>query len=220
MERWLESFARAAFLRSSDTAHDLKTPLNVAVLNLELLRMRVRKLLGDAEDAKLDGYAGALDLELRRMAQIFDAFFILSSPPKQEGDPARVDAAALCREMAGALDIELAGAGSGVCMAHESRIREALRLFLMGSTSIVQPEGRKLAIEDGGGGIEISVRGQPLPGVELSRIFKFYYTDLQGNPDLSLATARLIAETYGGGLTVSEESDSVVLRLSLPPGDE
>jgi len=44
MEPWLESFARAIFARSS--AHDLKTPLNVAVLNLELLRMRLRKLSG------------------------------------------------------------------------------------------------------------------------------------------------------------------------------
>ena len=34
MEPWLEKFARANFLRSADTAHDLKTPLNIAVLNL------------------------------------------------------------------------------------------------------------------------------------------------------------------------------------------
>ena len=55
---------------------------------------------------------------------------------------------------------------------------------------------------------------------EATKIFKFYYTDPQGNPDLSLATARLIAETYGGELIASSESDKVSLRLSFPPGEE
>ena len=54
MERWLEHFALASFRRSADTAHDLKTPLNVAVLNLELLRMRIRKLAGDVEDERAE----------------------------------------------------------------------------------------------------------------------------------------------------------------------
>ena len=48
MESWLEAFAQTNFARSVDTAHDLKTPLNVAVLNLELLRMRIARL-GAAE---------------------------------------------------------------------------------------------------------------------------------------------------------------------------
>src|SRR5213078_260429 len=88
MESWLDSFASANFLRSADTAHDLKTPLNVAVLNLELLRMRIRKLM--EEDAKAADYAASIELELRRMASIFDTFFLLSTPPKNEGAPARI----------------------------------------------------------------------------------------------------------------------------------
>ena len=60
MERWLEFFARTNFERSGDTAHDLKTPLNVAVLNLELLRMRLAKLLEGKDDAKIEGYTSAI----------------------------------------------------------------------------------------------------------------------------------------------------------------
>src|SRR5512138_3821911 len=101
MDRWLERFAETAFLRSADTAHDLKTPLNIAVLNLELLRMRLKKLLED-EDPKIEAYASALETELRRLAQIFDAFFILSSPPKAEGDPVAFDFGPVCTEVASA----------------------------------------------------------------------------------------------------------------------
>jgi hypothetical protein len=50
----------------------------------------------------------------------------------------------------------------------------------------------------------------------MTKIFKFYYTDALGNPDLSLAAARLIVETYGGELNAAEERDKVVIRLSFP----
>ncbi len=100
MDSWLESFAQPNFLRSADTAHDLKTPLNVAVLNLELLRMRVRKLTHAQDDEKLAMYAGAIEMELRRMARIFDAFFVLATPPKNEGEPTGVDVCAICNEWA------------------------------------------------------------------------------------------------------------------------
>src|SRR5712691_3259323 len=107
MEPWLEAFARANFLRSADTAHDLKTPLNVAVLNLELLRMRVAKLAETSRDEKIAGYAAAIETELRRMAQIFDAFFLLSTPPKGEGEPPLIDVAPICREIAHAAGLDL-----------------------------------------------------------------------------------------------------------------
>ena len=99
MEPWLEAFARANSRRSADTAHDLKTPLNVAVLNLELLRMRVAKLAGGSTDEKIASYTAAIETELRRMARIFDAFFILSPPPKNEGEPKPFDASGICREL-------------------------------------------------------------------------------------------------------------------------
>ena len=94
MEPWLETFARANFRRSADTAHDLKTPLNIAVLNLELLRMRLRKLAGE-DDEKVTAYTQAIETELRRLGRIFDAFFLLSTPPKNDERPTAVDVAAI-----------------------------------------------------------------------------------------------------------------------------
>src|SRR5258707_6073988 len=107
MDSWLDNFATTNFRRSSDTAHDLKTPLNVAVLNLELLRMRVAKLTGN-EDEKVNAYAKAIELELRRMARIFDTFFVLSTPPKDDEEPVDIDFFALCDEAATKAKDELA----------------------------------------------------------------------------------------------------------------
>src|SRR5213079_586670 len=99
MDAWLEKFARANFLRSADTAHDLKTPLNVAVLNLELLRMRIAKLGGAANDEKVAADTAAIEVELRRMARIFDAFFLLSTPTKNEDAPKLMEMAVICSDV-------------------------------------------------------------------------------------------------------------------------
>jgi signal transduction histidine kinase len=220
LDSWLENFARANFQRSSDTAHDLKTPLNVAVLNLELLRMRVRKLTDGNDDAKLSEYTAALETELRRMARIFDCFFLLSTPPKGEEGPNHIDIVPISIEAAEGAGFTLEAAGSAIVIAHESRIRQALKMFFEGAAKVLALNGREASAKQEEQELQISAIGIPVDDdFELTKIFKFYYTDPAGNPDLSLATARLIAETYGGELNASQESDKVTLRLSFPLGE-
>jgi His Kinase A (phospho-acceptor) domain len=214
MEPWLEIFARANFRRSADTAHDLKTPLNVAVLNLELLRMRLRKLL-ENEDEKVSLYAAAIETELRRLGRIFDAFFLLSTPPKNDEQPVPVDVAAICAEHG------IERNGEALVHGHESRIRQAFKLFFEGASKLFAGQDSQPSAGRNGSTWSVSVAGTPADeAFELTRIFKFYYTDPQGNPDLSLAVARLIAETYGGEVIAAEESGKVSLRLSFPLGAE
>jgi signal transduction histidine kinase len=213
MEDWLAQFALANFARSADTAHDLKTPLNVAVLNLELLRMRMRKLAGD-DDEKLAGYARAIEIELRRMARIFDTFFLLSIPPKNE-EPAVIDLAAVCAEVGSAEGYEVAGGDSFPILAHEARIRQAFKMFFDGAASVLRAEERRIEVSRSGDFAVIATGTAVASDFDLSKIFKFYYTDPNGNPDLSLAAARLIAETYGGEVTVSD-GDKVAIRMTFP----
>jgi hypothetical protein len=217
MESWLDHFASTNFRRSSDTAHDLKTPLNVAVLNLELLRMRVAKITG-GEDEKVNGYSKAIEVELRRMAKIFDTFFVLSTPPKDDEEPVEIDFCALCTEAAAGAKYELAGVdGSFKVRGHDSRIRQALKMFFEGASRVLHEVGRSASVERMPDRFTVAVTGKPAsPDFEITKIFKFYYTDALGNADLSLAAARLIAETYGGELNALEERDKVSIRLSFP----
>ena len=222
MDSWLDHFARTAFRRSSDTAHDLKTPLNVAVLNVELLRMRIAKVAGAAaDDEKILAYTRSIETELRRMARIFDAFFLLSTPPKSDEERATVDLCAACAEACASCGIELALPDAAVSLvAHESRIRQAYKLFFEGASKVLKDEGRRAAAELGPERFEVTVTGEPAADdFEVTKIFKFYYSDPLGNPDLSLAAARLIAETYGGELNAVQDRDKVVLRLSFPLGE-
>jgi hypothetical protein len=222
MDRWLEDFARTAFRRSSDTAHDLKTPLNVAVLNVELLRMRIAKLAGAAaDDEKILAYTRSIETELRRMARIFDTFFILSAPPKGEESPAPVDLCAACAEACASTGVELeVPSGAASAVAHDSRIRQAYRLFFEGASKALKADEFRAAAELGPERFDVTVTGEPAADdFEVTKIFKFYYSDPLGNPDLSLAAARLIAETYGGELNAAQDRDKVIFRLSFPLGE-
>ena len=212
MESWIEHFAATNFRRSSDTAHDLKTPLNVAVLNLELLRMRLAKLTG-SEDEKVNEYAKSIEVELRRMARIFDTFFVLSTPPKADEEMRSI-----CAEAAAAAGFQLpASAGSFTIHGHESRIRPAFKMFFEGASHVLAEKDRDAIVEREPGRFTVAITGNPASNdIEMTKIFKFYYTDPLGNPDLSLAAARLIAETYGGDLDAVEERDKVSIRLSFP----
>src|SRR5262249_24028651 len=159
-------------------------------------------------------YAKSIETELRRMASIFDAFVLLSTPPKAEGAPGPIDLCPLCAAAADAAGLPLSLEGPFLGRAHDSRIRQLFKLFFLGASNVLRPEGRlaRAAIENGRFTVDIS--GRPVAeDFEPTKIFKFYYTDPEGNPDLSLATARLIAETYGGELIASGESDKVSLRL-------
>lgn len=217
MDPWLENFAKTAFERSADTAHDLKTPLNVAILNLELLRMRLRKLLGENEDEKILQYAGAIEDELRRLARIFDAYFTNSTPPSASHQP--IDVRPYFEEAARASDVSIELPVDPVeVRGHEARIRELARLFIQGAAKVLS-SGCRVGGTVAGDWFHLVATGQPHPEFELSKLFKFYYTDPSGNPELSIATARLIAETYGGSLSGTPSETGLSLELSLPLGD-
>jgi nitrogen fixation/metabolism regulation signal transduction histidine kinase len=216
MEPWLEHFARANFQRSADTAHDLKTPLNVAVLNLELLRMRLRKLAGE-DDEKVLAYTKAIETELRRLGSIFDAFFLLSTPPKSEEPPEPVDVAPISAEAAANAGFALETNGNALVLGHAARIRQAYKLFFEGGSKALSDV--RLSAGRDADRYTVSLAGVPASAdLELTKLFKFYYSDAEGNPDLSLAVARLIAETYGGELNAAGDRDKVVFRLSYPLG--
>jgi len=214
-------YADTFISRSADTAHDLKTPLNIAVLNLELLRMRARKLSGGEEDPKLAAYAAAIEGELRRLGRIFDAFFTYAVPPKGAPAPEQVDIEQVLHEVAAQFELELDEAPSASCWGTPARIRELLKHFLDGGTRMLDRSRAVLIRRAEPGRYNLELRGPVVNSeVEVEKLFKFYFTNSEGAADLSLATARLIAETCGGEITAHRQGDELLLELSLPLGEE
>lgn len=216
MKPWLERFADAVFRRSADVNHDLKTPLNIAVLNLELLKMRIARLSPEvAEDEKVRGYESSVEVELRRMARVFDAVFQQGVPPDDRRDPMPVDAIALL-----AARFPLADTQPFLVNLHEERGKELARLLDVGCSKIYA-SGPEVTIDRSAPEVlRVRFAGPARSeGLEVGKLFKFYYTDESGNPEISLATARLIAESYGGGLDAQAAAGGISMELALPAGD-
>jgi hypothetical protein len=103
---------------------------------------------------------------------------------------------------------------------HEGRWREAGRLIAESVPKIFEADSVVLHEESSAEAYRLVIEGRTtLAENDLGKLFKFYYTDPSGNPDLSLATARLIVETYGGSLDFRENDGRLALELTLPLGD-
>jgi signal transduction histidine kinase len=216
MKPWLERFADAVFRRSADVNHDLKTPLNIAVLNLELLKMRLARLApAIADDEKIRGYASSVEVELRRMARVFDAVFQHGAPPDDRRDPEPVDFVQLL-----AARLPFAGTEPFQVLMHPDRAGELARLLALGCAKIFEGAPAVTVDRSAPGTLRVRISGVPAgETLEMGKLFKFYYTDESGNPEISLATARLIAESYGGSLDAHDGDGGIFVELVLPAGD-
>jgi hypothetical protein len=216
MKPWLERYAEAVFRRSADVNHDLKTPLNIAVLNLELLKMRLARLdRGVADDEKIRAYAASVESELRRMAKVFDAIFQHGTPPEDRRDPEPVDLGPL-------LAARFAVAAETPCLVllHADRCGDLVRLLALGCSKIFEGSPAVMVDRSESGSLRVRFSGAPIgEALEIGKLFKFYYTDESGNPEISLATARLIAESYGGSLEAAAAESEMFVDLVLPAGD-
>jgi hypothetical protein len=220
MDRWLEHYAATCFQRGADTAHDLKTPLNIAVLNLELLRMRVRALCGE-DDEKVERYSQAVEFEVRRLARIIDSYFVYCLPPKEQTLPGPIDANAVCATAAARSTAEIRFEGSpAYVVAHPARLADLFRFTLEGAAKLADSGVVTGATTRANSGWHLHLSAKPAHvDVELERLFKYYYTDASGNPDLSFATARLIAGTLGGTITARVTNGGISVDVALPLGD-
>ena len=219
MKSWKEQFAESTNRRSAEVAHDLKTPLNVAVLNLELARMKLRKVTETDDGESIPGYLKSVEGELRRIARIFDAYFVYVVPPSDEPPPL-TPLMRVVEEVASDHRIEVAADGPDIeVRIHPERLRVLVSNLVAGWLAVLVDPVAELVTADGV--VRLVARGKlQRNDEELSKIFKFYYTDASGAPALGLATARLIAETYGATLESRSEDGGVAIELKFPAGVE
>ncbi len=215
-----EKLARAILQRSPDVAHDIKTPLNIVVLHVELLKMQLRRLGAEVEsDEKVQEHCRSIDRETRRISAIADAYLSVAQLPADDA-PARRDATAAFGE-------ELREAGfsvkhSELCelMVYSSRLDKAAKQFAIGLAGVIEPSKSIADCTVEEGLLTLEIEG-PLRDetAEIGKLFKFYYTDPSGEPNLQMASARLLIESMGGLVEMQVSEEIVRFRIELQ-GDE
>lgn len=209
MSRPPQSWDTTIRTRSKDVAHDIKTPINIAVLNLELLRMSLLRD-PDPDQKRLEQCASA-ERELRRIAQIMDA--LISVLNVEHGD-AKTSVSPMISEVARELGISLKVSGDLEVRITEGVLRKLAENTLSGAADALDDAEATLEAEKEQ--FRLTIRGNPRDSAEIGKIFKFYYTDASEKPRLELATARLIAEAFGGSLKMEQDEDETAFILEMP----
>jgi signal transduction histidine kinase len=194
-------------------AHEIRNPLNVLSMNLQMLEEDVVSRLGDG-GAEAHQYVGTLQTEIRRLSNLVDNFLSYARPtqPRFESRDLNQVVAATCqlvRPQFEAREVALREDFAPFLPAvdlDEAQIRQALMNILINAVQIlkaggivvvqtaVTPDGTvEIAVTDDGPGIAVADR---------ERIFDVFYSNRPGGTGLGLAIAARILQAHGGRIRV------------------
>mgnify|MGYP002760786920 FL=1 len=198
-ERELERFAEVL-------THDLRSPLNAAEAQVEILR---------SESSGGEEWLDRLETVHDRMADIVDDVRTLVSGDKHVGDPGRIDLNSAVTDSWSATvdertcDAELVVAGElGTACADPKRLCRLLENLFEnairhGGTDVTVtvaplPDGDGIVVEDDGPGIPPEAR---------SRVFEYGYTTASAGTGFGLNIVAAAAEAHGWEIHVAEGTE-------------
>ena len=188
--------------------HDLKSPLNAMVVNLELLKVSI------SDTPQVDRqrrYVEILHEELMRLNRSIETLLPAAAPPRDEAG--RFDLRALVQEVAALvsttarhqnvkLAVEAGGEGAEV-HGYRDRIKLAL-LCLVTNALEAMPEGGSLGLElevrGDQGVLAVTDSGAGVPAEAGDRIFERNYSTKPGHTGLGLHVARSVVEFTNGSI--------------------
>jgi PAS domain S-box-containing protein len=212
-------------------AHEIRNPLNAAVLQLHLLGRNIDKLDADAPTrAGLHKRAEIVGAEIGRLNRLLTEFLELARPRGMAREPVHVgnlvdDVCDLERESAAARGIKLEReipADGCVAIGDREKLKQVIINLIVNAieamkeggtlTARVQgtPERVHVAIEDTGPGIEPDL---------LASVFDPFFTTKEGGTGLGLSIVRKIVDVHGGDVTIeSERGVGTRVVVSIPTG--
>lgn len=205
--------------------HDLRSPLNALVVNLELLKASISD---DPDVERQERYVRILDEELMRLNDAIDRLLPAAAPPRDERGP--FDLGEVVREVQAllapqarhqrvAIEID-APAEPLVLEGWRDRLKQALLAIAVNGLEAM-PEGGTLAISaapaPGGAILSVVDTGPGIPEALGERAFDLYASTKDGHGGLGLFVARQVVESVSGTLKHSPARDrGCRFDLALP----
>jgi signal transduction histidine kinase len=195
-------------------AHEIRNPLNVLSMNLQMLEEDLVGRLGGEATGDTRQYLGTLQGEIRRLSSLVDNFLSYARPsaPRFENrDLNQVVAGTvtLVRPQFEAQGIALREQPAPflpMVDLDEGLIRQALMNILINAVQILKGHGT-VTVEtgvaaDGGVFVAITDDGPGIPAADRERIFEVFYSSRPGGTGLGLPIAARILQVHGGRIAV------------------
>jgi signal transduction histidine kinase len=193
--------------------HDLKSPLNSLVVNLELLKASISE---QPEVARQHRYVRVLHEELMRLNQAVDRLLPAAGPGNDQ--PGRFDLRDLLDEVVSLVSTTArhqsvrvtvdAGAGPVPIEGYRDRVRQAL-LCVITNALEAMPKGGALtlglAVHGDRAALSVTDTGAGVPEDAGDRIFDLYFSTKEQHEGLGLYVARSVVESTRGAIEHSRE---------------
>ncbi len=204
-------------------AHEIRNPLNSALLQLTVLQRRLER--PDAPAESLQPVAAAVDQELRRLDRLVNDFIAFAQPRPLDLRP--TDLASLCETIAAAIGAEVQAAGirlklelpSGLPLldADPERLQHVLLNLARNAMEAMTGEGElTLRLRRTAAAIEIDVcdTGPGFP--DDAPVFDAFFTTKPNGTGLGLSIVHRIVADHGGTVSVRSRPGSTCFTVALP----
>jgi signal transduction histidine kinase len=211
--------------------HDLKTPLQAMVMNLELLKETLAATAAVTDDRTRERQTRYMDVlrdEVSRLDRQLRALLVHTAPTNEPQQV--IDVCDLVRELVMLVSpqakqqrvtVETSLPESPMPFTgHRDRLKQALLNIAINALEAM-PDGGRLAInlENGDGQVRISLRDSG-PGISeelLSQIYKMHFTTKSGGTGIGLYVARSVVESHGGEIQVDTDAGrGTCFQIYLP----
>jgi signal transduction histidine kinase len=204
-------------------AHEVRNPLNAALLQLTVLRRRLDR--PDCQPATVQPVAAVIEQELQRLDRLVDDFIAFAQPRALHLRP--TDLASLCRTVGAALTPD--AERGGVRLAFDLPERTPVLLADPDRLQHVLINLARNALDAMPGGGELSLRLRPVrdaveidvadtgPGFpEDTPVFDAFFTTKANGTGLGLSIVHRIVTDHGGTVSVRSQPGSTCFTISLP----
>ncbi|MFP7756112.1 ATP-binding protein [Thermodesulfobacteriota bacterium B35] len=215
---------------ASTVNHEIKTPLNVLYMNLQLLNKEIRKaqVREQPQKEKMLKITSLINNEIVRINGIIEEFVKYARFPAPEFD--RNDLNAIVDQIAEIVHQSASDAGVRIevekdgslepIMLDEKKITQALLNLCMNAIQAM-PEGGTLKLstrrEDAHVLLRVSDTGKGIEAADLEKIFEPFFTKKVQGMGFGLAIVQRIIEDHGGQISCeSEPGKRTVFTIRLP----
>ena len=208
---------------ASGLAHEVRNPLNAALLQLAVLRRRLER--PDCRPAAVTPVADLVEAELQRLGRLVDDFIAFAQPRPLDFRP--TDVASLCRTVATGLATNAQRAGVRlhleldaevpVVVADPDRLQHVL-INLARNALEAMPDGGALTlrIRPGHRTVEIDVADTGPGFPEHAPVFDAFFTTKSNGTGLGLSIVHRIVTDHGGTVRVRSKPGDTCFTVALP----
>jgi len=210
-------------------AHEIRNPLNAAVLQLHLLEKNLGKLaLDDGVLATLRERTQIVGDEIGRLNRLLTEFLELSRPRGIEREPVHV-----ARLVDGVLDLERDTASArgvrierslaedhSVAMGDREKLKQVMINLVVNALEAMREGGTLKVSVAPAEGCVVVVFADTGPGIDpavLGKVFEPFFTTKEAGTGLGLSIVRKIVDQHGGRVSIdSERGKGTRVTVELP----